>query len=84
MEEEGYVSPARKESRLVMVQLEPKLQRKEKKYQLGKARWEEKSQILNTDDFSSLRKHVAVRKSLMATYAHDVRLNVRRKILNVL
>ena len=34
MEEEGYVSPARRESRLVMVQLEPKTAKLTRKKQL--------------------------------------------------
>jgi hypothetical protein len=34
-------------------------------------------------DFLVSRKHVSVRKSLMATQSHDVGLNVRCKFLNI-
>ena len=34
---------------------------------------------LNARNFSSLRKHVAVGQGLMATHAHDERLQVRPK-----
>ena len=34
-------------------------------------------------DFFDSRKHVSVRKSLMATQSHDVWLNVRCKCLNI-
>ena len=38
-----------------------------------------KSQKPNARNFSSLRKHVAIGQGLMATHAHDERLQVRPK-----
>ena len=88
MDEEGCVRPANEESRLVMVQLEPiaktltskKPTRSKSKPHLQTG----ESHVPTCRRLFNLRKHVAVWKSLMATQAHDVRLNVRRKGMNVM
>jgi hypothetical protein len=44
-----------------------------------KKQGKERSQKPNARNFSSLRKHVAIGQGLMATHAHDERLQVRPK-----
>ena len=83
IEDEGYVKPASRESRLVMVQLEPSAENKQKD---GKEPNEHKNKKTPQNKsaskgafLTSSRKHVAIGKGLMAAHAHDIRLKVRRK-----
>jgi hypothetical protein len=78
----GEVKPALMESRLVIIQLEPRTRKKiEEKEHHNMT----KNPMPGRAPFcQELWKHVAVWKSLMATHAHDIRLNVRRKELNVI
>jgi len=87
IDDEGYVKPASRESRLVMIQLEPRAEKETKgnsKAQ-GKIGNKSKRKQMQMDLFVSVSwKHVAVGKGLMAAHAHDIRLKVRRKMSDVI
>ena len=82
IEDEGYVKPASRESRLVMVQLEPIAKNKQKDGKEPNEQEQEHTQNKSARKgafLNSSRKHVAIGKGLMAAHAHDIRLKVRRK-----
>jgi len=86
---EGYVKPASRESRLVMIQLEPRAEKVHKGQETENTREEgkqkPKKKQLHKDLFMSVSwKHVAVGKGFMAAHAHDIRLKVRRKMSDVI
>ena len=89
IDDEGYVKPASRESRLVMIQLEPRAEKetKRKPKAQGKSGNKSKSkrQRMQMDLFISVSwKHVALGKGFMAAHAHDIRLKVRRKMSDVI
>ena len=83
------VKPALRESRLVMIQLEPKTRRNRRVATEGKGKHKNrKNSRLSANKVNlfgpNLWKHVAVWKRLMATHAHDIWLNVRRESLDII
>mgnify|MGYP007094292722 CR=1 FL=1 len=93
MGDEVYVKPASRESRLVMVRLEPKAKKKPKREKQNKTKQRETTTRTRTRSpenkaalqrifLTSLWKHIAIGKGLMTAHAHDVRLQVRRKRSN--
>jgi hypothetical protein len=86
---EGYGKPASRESRLVMIQLEPKAEKgtqmeQETKHKMGRED-KKKDEAIAQGLFQSVSwKHVAVGKGFMAAHAHDIRLEVRRKMSDVI
>ena len=93
MGDEGYVKPASRESRLVMVKLEPSAEdfkwkkstqeTKEKGKEQEKTRQETTHTPALQELFRALGKHVAIGKGFMAAHAHDIRLKVRPKRSNI-
>ena len=82
MGDEGHVRPASKESRLVMVKLEPSAEEFRRLNHTKKQGQEHEKKTTKRhckETFSSLRKHVAIGKGFMAAHAHDIRLKVRPK-----
>ena len=91
MEDEGYVKPASRESRLVMVQLEPSAEKKPRSLKQNKKETKDKNTNKKTKNKSAIRtfltiswKHIAIGKGFMAAHAHDIRLKVRRKRSNII
>ena len=91
IDDEGYVKPASRESRLVMVQLEPRAEKEPKrsetlrKWKQGQKQNTRKQGSESKWIFLSVSwKHIAIRKGFMAAHAHDIRLKVRRKMSDVI
>ena len=93
MEDDGYVKPASRESRLVMVQLEPSAEKEPRRFKQNQKRdqgqeheQENQKQAGNAKGtFLTISwKHVAIGKGFMAAHAHDIRLKVRRKRSNII
>ena len=78
------MKPAMRESRLVMIQLEPRARRNYYYRHKGTRQRIDMRCQHKVHLFQVFWKHVSVGKSLMTAHSHDIGLNVRRKRSNVI